>query len=345
MEGSIHLSNRDRKIALHAYRHAACARMVRRALVLVLLDRGWSYRRITEATLVSYDTIADVKQRYCQEGVDAALGRKPERFVVPFWLIVVLRWLMSHTPQDFGFFRQRWSCEMLAMLLRTEHGIRLSTETVRRGLRRMDFVWRRPRPVIGLKDPAYDAKMQAIRRLLAELPAHETAVFQDEVDVHLNPKIGCQWMVRGEQAEAVTPGDNEKRHLAGSLVWRTGRLLVSPPQKRRNAVMFIAHLDDLRRRLRSYKVIHVICDNAKFHNCRAVRAYLVRWGHRIRLHFLPTRAPETNPIERVWWCLHEAITRNHRSPTIEALLQQAYDWIEHQGSFYSTIHATYAQAA
>jgi len=345
MDGSIHLSKKDRKIALHAYRHAACARTVRRALVLVLLDRRWSYRRIAEATLVSHETIAEVKRSYLEQGLEAALGRKPERFVVPFWLIIVLRWLLSHTPQDFRFFRQRWSCEMLSILLREEHGIRLSAETVRRGLRRMDFVWRRPRPVIGLEDPDYATKLRAIRQLLAQLPGDETAVFQDEVDVHLNPKIGSQWMIRGEQAEVITPGDNEKRHLAGSLVWRTGRLLVSPPQRRRNAAMFIAHLDDLRRRLRTYRVIHVICDNAKFHDCCAVRAYLARWSHRLRLHFLPKRAPETNPIERVWWCLHEAITRNHRSPTMEGLLQQVYDWIDHQGSFFTTLHYTYSLAA
>jgi putative transposase len=345
MDGSISLSKKDCKIALHAYRHAACARTVRRALVLMLLGRGWSYRRIAEATLVSHETIAEVKRCYRREGVEAALGRKPERFVAPRWLIIVLRWLVARTPQDFGFFRQRWSCEMLSILLREKHGIRLSAETVRRGLRRMDFVWRRPRPVIGLTDPDYEAKLRAIRQLLAELPGDEAAVFQDEVDVHLNPKIGCQWMVRGEQAEVVTPGDNEKRHLAGSLVYRTGTLLVSPPEKRRNAAMFIAHLDDLRRRLRTYRVIHVICDNAKFHDCRAVRDYLARWSHRIGLHFLPKRAPETNPIERVWWRLHEAITRNHRAPTMEELLQQVYDWIAHQGSFFTTIHATYAQAA
>jgi putative transposase len=345
MDGSIHLSKRDRNIALHAYRHTACARTVRRALVLVLLDRGWSYRRIAEATLVSYETIANVKRCYWEAGIDAALGQKRKQFVIPFWLIVVLQWLLSRTPQDFGFFRQRWSCEMLSVLLREEHGLRLSTETVRRGLRRMDFVWRRPRPIIGLKDPDYDAKLRAIRQLLVRLPGDETAVFQDEVDVHLNPKIGCQWMVRGEQAEVVTPGDNEKRHLAGSLVYRTGTLLVSPPEKRRNAAMFLAHLDDLRRRLRGYRVIHVICDNAKFHGCRAVQAYLDRWGHRVQLHFLPKRAPETNPIERVWWCLHESITRNHRSPTMDDLLQQVYDWIQYQGSFYSTINGTYAQAA
>jgi hypothetical protein len=62
------------------------------------------------------------------------------------------------------------------------------------------------------------------------LPDDETAVFEDEVDVHLNPKIGSMWMRRGQQAEVVTPGSNVKRYLAGSLHWRTGRLLTEPPR-------------------------------------------------------------------------------------------------------------------
>jgi len=31
-------------------------------------------------------------------------------------------------------------------------------------------------------------------------------------------------MVRGQQAEVVTAGNSEKRHLAGSLHWRIGRV-------------------------------------------------------------------------------------------------------------------------
>ena len=32
----------------------------------------------------------------------------------------------------------------------------------------------------------------------------------------------------------------------------------------------------------------------------------------VKVHYLPKYAPNTNPIERVWWRLHEAVTRNHR---------------------------------
>jgi hypothetical protein len=106
----------------------------------------------------------------------------------------------------------------------------------------------------------------------------------DEVDVNLNPKVGCQWMKRGQQAAVETPGSNEKRYLAGSIHWRTGRVVLTEgkPKEGRSAALFLRHLDDLRRAFRQYKVIHVLCDNAGTHTAegsKLVRAYLKEWGH------------------------------------------------------------------
>jgi hypothetical protein len=345
MDGYLHLSGRERKTCLATIR---AARSARRALILVLLADGWSYRQIGAATFGSPKLVRTVKRDFAAGGVERVLVGTIPTETVAFWLVVVVRWLLQFTPRDFGFFRARWSCGLLAMLLWEKQGLRLSPETIRRGLHRMEFVWRRPRPVVGPRDPEHEQKLRRIRRLLATLPADETAVFQDEVDVHLNPKIGSCWMVRGQQAEVTTPGNNEKRHVAGSLHWRTGRLLLSAPGRRRNAELFVAHLDDLRCRLRAYRVIHVICDNARFHDCRAVRDFLDRCAGRIVLHSLPKYAPETNPIERIWWHLHETITRNHRCRSIDELLSEVYSWAETQPTFYfqtAGFRETYALAA
>jgi putative transposase len=175
--------------------------------------------------------------------------------------------------------------------------------------------------------PLREQILAELRRLLVGLPDDETAVFQDEVDIHLNPKIGCMWMRKGEQAEVATPGDNDKAYLAGSLHWRTGALITTEgPQ--RDGKLFVAHLQELRRRLRRYKVIHVICDNAKFHHsCWEVWEFCYRYGNRVQLHFLPKYAPDLNPIERVWWRLHEAITRNHQCKSLEELVDLALTWL------------------
>jgi putative transposase len=345
MDGSIRLSSKERKSCMKLYRSARAAR---RALVLLHLAEDRSYRQIGAAMFASPTLIASVKRDFENGGLSGALQTERRETPVAYWLIVIMRWLFSFTPQDFGFFRSRWSCELLALLLREREGIRLSAETVRRGMHRMEFVWRRPRPVVGPRDPEHATKLRQIQRLIAQVPSDETVVFQDEVDVHLNPKIGPCWMVRGEQAEVITPGNNEKRHLAGSLHWRTGRLLLSAPSRSRNATLFVAHLDDLRRQLRGYRVIHVVCDNARFHDCRAVREFLERHPGRLVLHYLPKYAPETNPIERIWWHLHETITRNHRCRTIDELLNQVYDWAAAHSDFYRqtvSFRTTYKLAA
>jgi len=52
-------------------------------------------------------------------------------------------------------------------------------------------VWRRPRPALGPGDARRAWRLRQIRELLRDLPAEEAAVFQDEVDLNLNPEIGC----------------------------------------------------------------------------------------------------------------------------------------------------------
>ena len=52
-------------------------------------------------------------------------------------------------------------------------------------------------------------RLAAIRKLIADLPRDEVAVYEDEVDIHLNPKIGLDWMNEGTQKTVMTPGKNE----------------------------------------------------------------------------------------------------------------------------------------
>jgi putative transposase len=109
-------------------------------------------------------------------------------------------------------------------------------------------------------------------------------VFQEEFDGNTHPKIGAMWMRRGQQTAVVTPGTNTKRYRAGSMNGRTGEVMLTEPSSQRDADLFLAHRDHLRRRYRRNRVIHVICDNVRFHKperCRKVREYLEPWGHRI----------------------------------------------------------------
>lgn len=328
MDG-IRLSRSQRERVLALYRGPADPHVRLRAHLLLLLADGFTWATIATVLYCSSRTIAKWKKRFEAGGVDALLDEKRGRTATLWlgWASIVVNWVTRCTPRDCGFLRSRWCCRLVVVMLLRTYQVKVSDETVRRWLHRSDLVWRRPRPVIVLKDPQRARKLRKLRKLLAHLPGDEVAVFQDEVDINLNPKIGSMWMRCGKQAQVVTPGDNEKCYLAGSLNWRTGQMITTQGP-RRNGELFIAHLDDLRRRLRCYRTIHVICDNAKFHTSAAVRRYLAAHEGRIVLHLLPTRAPETNPIERVWWKLHEAITRNHCCKSMNELLDLVFQWLD-----------------
>jgi len=330
---SIRLTSTERQALLAHYRRSSDPAVGHRAHILLLLDAGYPWATISAVLFCSFATISRWKRRFEAEGVDAVLGRPRGRSQsgIHAWASLVVRWVLTLSPASFRFARSRWSCEAAAVVLREDFRVRVGRETVRRWLRDAGLVWRRPRPVIRPKDPDREKKLSALRALLKGLPADETAVFMDEVDVNLNPKVGCMWMLRGQQAAVETPGTNQKRYLAGSIHWRTGRVILTEgrPKEGRSAALFLRHLDDLRRAFRHFKVIHVLCDNAGTHTSegsKLVRAYLKAWGHRVEVHYLPKYAPDTNPIERVWWRLHEAVTRNHRCHTMDELLDLTFDW-------------------
>jgi transposase len=307
-------------------------------MILLLLSAGVTWAAITAALGCSPATVARWADRYRAGGVAALTARPARPRRLGHWAVVLVGWVLARRPSEFGFARSRWTCEAVAVVLREDHRVRVGRETVRRCLTAAGLVWRRPRPVVRRRDPDRAAKLAALRKLLGGLPADETAVFMDEVEVHTNPKVGSMWMRRGQQATVETPGDNEKRVLAGSLHWRTGRLIETwgGDGEGRTAGLFCRHLDDLRRAFRHYRVIHVICDNAFNHRpdkSRVVREYLAAWGGRVRVHYLPLYAPDTNPVEEVWWRLHEAVTRNHRCESMQELIDLTVDWLDERRFF------------
>jgi putative transposase len=331
---SITLSDQQRSTLLRYYRGPFDSHLRLRAHILLLLDDGRSWQDIAQTLYCSTRTIARWKARFARGGLAALPGQPtgaPRRLATT-WATTVVVWFLQLTPRAFGILRSRWCCATAALLLWQRYGVAVSRETIRRWLHAAGLVWRRPRPVVNRTDPDKPRIVNDLRQLLCQLPDDETAVFEDEVDLNLNPEVGCQWMAKAVQTPLPTPGDNEKCYLAGSLHWRTGTLweTVGP---RRNGVLFVRHLEELCQRLRRYRTIHVLCDNAKFHKYGAIVGFLKEHGERVRLHFLPLYAPECNPIERVWWRLREAITRNHGCRSLEELVDLVLAWLTERKAF------------
>lgn len=303
------------------------AERVRYAIILAWAVVGSSAGTVATVVGCARSTALRVAHRYLSEGEaglwDHRRGNGTRKVTVD--MADLLRQLIQGRPSDHGWTRPTWTVELLARQVAAMTACTLSWSTIRRLLRQIRARRKRPRPVVRCPWPTDQrlARCAVLRRLWTQPPPGSVVVFEDEVDIHLNPKLGPDWMLVGQQKVVVTPGTNAKRYIAGALNVESGRMLWVSGE-RKTSTLFLALLTHLQESYPAAAAIHVILDNYGIHSSKAVQAALTTDLRRVRLHFLPPYCPSENRIERRWLDLHANVTRNHQHATIDALLEAVH---------------------
>lgn len=300
-------------------------------LIIVNLLNGRTAQDTAAALWIGRATVYRVAKRFREDGEAGLVDRREEngnRKLDESYL-AKLNEVVAYVPQDYGWRRPTWTRELLAETMWWETGTRIHASTMSTALKIISARRGRPKPTVGCpwSNRAKNKRLREIQRLIDRLPSDEAVVYQDEVDIHLNPKIGLDWMAHGQQKEVLTPGKNVKRYLAGAIDSKTGELIWAESDSK-NTLLFINLLWKLVNHYDKAKVIHVILDNYSIHSTRQVQVSLATTeGQRIRLHFLPPYCPDHNRIERVWRDLHANVTRNHRCESIKELINDVRYWL------------------
>jgi len=293
-----------------------------RVRVLLLLHEQEPVAEVARRVGCVRATVYRTVYRFEELGEDGLVDRRAYRQPSKVTTLVerLLLGYLDHVPGDYGWERSNWTLELLAKQLKSDSEVALSCGYLRRLLHRLGCRRGRPRP--GLRIPVRGRRktLENIRKLVARASPEEEVFYQDEADVHLNPKIGATYLKRGQQQLVLTPGKNVKRYIFGALNARTGRIVHGVTQSK-NAATFVQFLDFLSRTYRRARHIHLVLDNYIIHKARCVQKKLAELGGRVVLHFLPPYSPDDNVIERLWKQLHDHVTRNHRHPTIDTLVE------------------------
>lgn len=214
-------------------------------------------------------------------------------------------------PSEFGWPRSVWTEELLALHTGQELDIGVSRSHMGRLLKKAGCRRVKPKLTIALAPPDKEARMAALHAELRALPPEDVVMFEDEVDIHLNPKIGLDWAPAGMRKTLPTPGQNKKSYIAGAYDPATG-LLLRRSGERKTSDLFIALLSFVAAHHAKAGRVHLVVDNYIIHRSKKTEKALKDMNGKVILHFLPPYSPEFNPIERVWWDLHACVTRNHR---------------------------------
>jgi putative transposase len=341
---SITLTPKERKdLIVGMKRERKPSRRLRMHIVLLAAD-GHRPTQIAHVLYCSRTTVYRIVERFVGEKHGAFDDRKRRgpRPLLGYWAQKRIETLVEEdSPTSHGWLRSRWSCSLLAVELFKERVTLVSRETVRRVLHHLGFRWRRPRPVPPEKGSQEQQEQKRARLEEVLLMVKKAgAFFQDETKLETNPKVGFCWMRKAKQKRLPTPGTNRKVWISGALNWKTGRFhwVVG---ERKNDELFMKLLEKLRRIYRCHRSLHLAIDNDPSHTSGRVEEYVEASGGRVRLYPLPAWSPQSNPVEPIWWGLHEAVSRNHGCEDLSELLKFAERYLKERQPFHPKLGADY----
>lgn len=304
-----------------------------RIQIVLLFDKGWASPGIAEALGCAPATVVRVVHRFLDEGEAGLEDARRDNGCpkVDPDLLEALRELLADTPEEFGWSRPSWTRELLAKTLKQQTGVCISVTTVTRMLNQIGARW--GMAAAGIVSPwskrRKTRRINKILKVVTNLRRGEYAYYEDEVDIHLNPRIGRDWMLPGQQKVILTPGKNKKRFVAGALAVDKSDL-VFVHSDRKSTDLFLALLKKLQHRHPNARRIHLILDNYIIHSSIRTRRYLEEQDGLFVLHFLPPYSPKYNKIERFWRELHANVTRNHPCRTIDQLMGKAISFLHRE---------------
>lgn len=325
-----------RRIRLARQRRRALAKWARkqrdsvllvRALVVGAVAAGRGVAEVSVEFACARSFVYRTIDRYAEEGRDGLWDGRAwnGRRKVDDAFRAGVRELLRGTAREHGYIRNTWTRELLAIVMQSQGYVRISVSTMGRVL---VAIRARPKPIVKcpLSERQKRRRLRALRDLIDNCPDNEVVVYEDEIDIHLNPKIGVDWMNLGDQRLVMTPGQNAKAYVAGALDAHT-RDVIWVGGGRKNSDLFIDRLGTLDAHYREVALIHVVLDNYSIHKSRKTLGAL-RSHPRIRLHFLPPYCPDHNAIERLWLDLHAQVTRNHPHSDLVPLCTEVAQFLD-----------------
>ena len=279
--------------------------VARRANAILLLDDGHSCAVIAEFLYLDDDTVRNWHKQYQSGGLDLLTTfdwKGGLTFLNTAQQARLCDWLETRLCRDTRPVRAH---------IEAEYGVKYSHSGCLKLLHRMGFEYKKPKALPRVSDEADQQQfIDMYDNLLRNLTADEAVYFADAVHPEYQARPAYGWMKTGSNTAIKTTSGRQRVNIHGALNLENFDAPFVEVTKV-NGDSSVALLAKIEAQNPSKSTIHVIWDNAPYHRCKQVRAWLSRGDCRINLIRLPTYCPHLNPIERLWAIMHACVTHNH----------------------------------
>jgi transposase len=281
-----HRKERDRKVA-------------DRIKAVLLYNKYWSYKEISEALLLDDETIRrhikdyrdNQKLKNNTGGSECKLSRELSAELV--------RYLEKTTYTK---------VEPICSHVKEKYGINYTISGMTKWLHNNGFSYKKPKKTPAKADSKAQEKFKEFyQKLKAKTPDNEPFLFTDATHPTMATLTSYGWIKKGTDKLIPTTASRTRLNLVGSINLKNMEIIVES-YKTINSDSIVQFFNEIKKKYPKAPRIHIILDQGSYHKSKQTIDAANQYD--IILHFLPTYSPNLNPIERLWKVMNE-FSRNN----------------------------------
>jgi transposase len=278
------LSHSERNELLQELKIEDKRRYADRIRVILLLDQGWTYKRIAEALFIDEGTIANYRKRYISGGIEELIndyyqGKKSALSEIEIQIL-------SNDLQ----FKIFLTTKEVILHIKNKFNIQYSRGGVTELLHRLGFSFKKATPIPG---KAKKDQQQTFVNQYNGIKSHGKVYFGDSTHPEFAPTITYGWIKKGENFEVKTNSGWKRRVNISGAIEIKSLDIIARSYETINKQSICDLLRAIRRKNPNEEKIYFILDGAAYNKAKKVKdlAKLLK----IKILYLPPYSPNLNP--------------------------------------------------
>lgn len=309
---SLHRSSRDRKF---------CDRIK----MILLLDKGFTYREVADILLVDDNTVMEWRKRFLNAAAIASFTET--HYYKPFGQL---------TSKDMEFLDEYirnsyiTKASQLIDFIKKEFNVTYSPSGVRKILAKLGFTFKQLNLFPGNSDQqAQESFVDDYYKREANLTDNEAVMFLDAAHPIHNSSPAKTWSLKGVKDFILSNTGRHRVNINGAYDPKTQKVIVTTPRIV-NSETTIELLEKIKEAYPEKSKIYLYADNAMYYRSRVMVNYLAE-NPLFQMVHLPPYSPNLNLIERLWKFMRREILNAVYYPTaseFEGVIKKFYAEID-----------------
>ncbi len=297
------------------HRKSSSYRIADRIKAVLLSNKKWSNRRISEVLLIDEQTVSRHILEYKSENkLSNSSGGSSSKLDS----IQTLN-LISHLEEETYV-----KASDICVYINNQYGVNYTVAGITSWLYHNGFSYKKPKGTPHKADiKKQEDFIKEYNELLATTPTDEPILFGDGVHPTMATKISYGWIKKGEDKTISTTASRTRINLMGAINLENMQVDIEKYETI-NSESMIEFFDLLKRSYSNAPKIHIILDRGPY-NISAL-THKNAEERNIIIHLLPPYSPNLNPIERLWKVMNEYSRNNKVFSSAKEFKQQVMDF-------------------